>query len=390
MMLRPFALYIHVPFCARKCPYCDFNTYATPDVPESEYVQALLADLRAYAQDARFAGREISSVFWGGGTPSLLSPSAIHMVHAEADKLFGLEAGAEVTLEANPGNPSKSRFEEYRSAGVNRVSFGVQSFNPGRLELLGRDHSPQNARESVRLCVESGIKNVSVDLIFGVAEQTIEDLEADLREAATLPISHISTYALTIEPGTPFFQRQERGLLAMPADELVADMLGRIPVVLASHGFSRYEISNYARSGASSRHNEAYWIGGDYLGIGAGAHSYVASFEGERRVGGSRWSTLALPASYMKAAGTSAAASWVEQLSRESIIFEFFYLGLRRMEGVSLAQFERTFGVPVTSLFGEVLRDLSEQGFVTVDGDLLRLTTSGIALADSVYERFIT
>lgn len=389
-MLRPFALYIHVPFCARKCPYCDFNTYATPDVPESEYVQALLADLRAYAQDARFAGREISSVFWGGGTPSLLSPSAIHMVHAVADKLFGLEAGAEVTLEANPGNPSKSKFEEYRSAGVNRVSFGVQSFNPGRLELLGRDHSPQNARESVRLCVESGIKNVSVDLIFGVAEQTIEDLEADLREAAALPISHISTYALTIEPGTPFFQRQERGLLAMPADELVADMLGRIPVVLASHGFSRYEISNYARSGASSRHNEAYWIGGDYLGIGAGAHSYVASFEGERRVGGSRWSTLALPASYMKAAGTSAAASWVEQLSRESIIFEFFYLGLRRMEGVSLAQFERTFGVPVTSLFGEVLRDLSQQGFVTVDGDLLRLTTSGIALADSVYERFIT
>lgn len=389
MSRTSFALYIHVPFCSRKCPYCDFNTYATLKVPEEEYVQALLAELRAYARDKRFEGRTISSIFWGGGTPSLLSPTALDAVHAEARALFGVEAGAEVTLEANPAYPSKEKYALSKAAGVNRVSFGVQSFDAKRLELLGRDHSPQNAREAVRLCVEAEIENVSVDIIFGVTDQTIEDLESDLVAAATLPITHISTYALTIEPGTPFFQRHERGLLSMPSDGVVAEMLDRIPAVLASQGFSRYEISNYARVGLVSRHNEAYWIGRDYLGIGAGAHSYVASYSGDRRVGGSRWSTLALPASYMKAAGTPSAVSWREELSRESLMFEFFYLGLRRMVGVSLNEFERLFGDSAASPYRAVLRELSDEGFLRIENDWIHLTSAGIALADSVYERFV-
>lgn len=389
MIRAPFALYIHVPFCSQKCPYCDFNTYATLKAPEAEYVEALREDLRGYARDHRFAGRTISSIFWGGGTPSLLSPHAIASVHAEARALFGVEDLAEVTIEANPVAPSQKRYEGYREAGVNRVSFGVQSFDAERLKLLGRDHSPEEAQDAVRLCRAAGISNVSVDLIFGVANQTIEGLESDLRVAASLPITHISTYALTIEPGTPFFQRRERGLLAMPSDDLVAGMLERIPVALSAHGFTRYEISNYARDGMSSRHNEAYWIGQDYLGIGAGAHSYVCSYEAGRRVGGVRWSTLALPASYMKAAGSEATVSWREELSRNSLFFEFFYLGLRRIEGVSLKAFEESFGVPARSLYGDVLKELSLEGFIKDEGDRITLTTSGIALADSVYERFI-
>jgi oxygen-independent coproporphyrinogen-3 oxidase len=228
-----------------------------------------------------------------------------------------------------------------------------------------------------------------VDIIFGVADQTMEELEYDLRAASELPIQHISTYALTIEPGTPFFQRQERGLLSMPPDDLVASMLEFIPTYLTARGFSRYEISNYARGDARSRHNEAYWTGADYLGVGAGAHSYVGSSEGERRVGGSRWSTLALPASYMKAAGTAGSVSWREELSAESLHFEFFYLGLRRMEGVSLQDFERSFGLGARSLYGDALRELSGEGFIRDDGDRIILTSSGIALADSVYERFL-
>lgn len=384
-----FALYIHVPFCAQKCPYCDFNTYATPRAPEAEYVAALKKELQVYAQDARFAGRRISTIFWGGGTPSLLSPIGIGEIHAEAGSLFGIEEGAEVTLEANPSSPSKERYEGYRDAGVNRISFGVQSFHPKRLSLLGRDHSPEDAQKAVKLCVEAGISNVSVDIIFGVAEQTLADLEYDLATAAALPISHISTYALTIEPGTPFFQRQERGLLPMPTDDLVASMLEHIPSYLSSHGFARYEISNYARVDERSRHNEAYWIGRDYLGIGAGAHSYVGAYQGERRVGGVRWSTLALPGSYMQAAGTSTTVSWREELSRDSLYFEFFYLGLRRMVGVSLAEFERLFGVSAASLYGDVLTELTAEGFIQVAGDIVTLTSTGIALADSVYERFI-
>lgn len=389
MIRDTFALYIHVPFCAHKCPYCDFNTYATPKAPEAEYVAALKKDLQLYARDVRFSGRKISTIFWGGGTPSLLSPSAIQEVHAEVAALFGVEAGAEITLEANPSSPSKERYEGYRNGGVNRISFGVQSFHPKRLALLGRDHTPEDAQTAVRLCVEAGISNVSVDIIFGVAEQTLADLEFDLATAVKLPISHISTYALTIEPGTPFFQRQERGLLPMPTDDLVASMLAYIPSYLSTHGFSRYEISNYARGEQRSHHNEAYWIGKDYLGIGAGAHSYVATCEGGRRVGGSRWSTLALPASYMQAAGTPSTVSWREELSQDSLYFEFFYLGLRRVAGVSLKDFERLFGLSASTLYGEALRELTAEGFIQVVDDIVTLTPPGIALADSVYERFI-
>ena len=345
--------------------------------------------LRGYADDSRFAGRTISSVFWGGGTPSLLSPDAIATVHSEARRLFGIDSGAEVTLEANPSEPSKARYAGYRAAGVNRVSFGVQSFSPKRLQLLGRDHSDDDARRAVHLCVEAGISNVSLDIIFGVAEQTLADLEFDLEVASSLPIAHISTYALTIEPGTPFFQRQERGLLTIPPDDLVATMLEFIPAYLSAKGFSRYEISNYARGDRRSRHNEAYWTGLDYLGIGAGAHSYVTRYEKERRVGGSRWSTLALPASYMKAAGTPTSVSWREELSPESSQFEFFYLGLRRIGGVSLDDFERLFGRSADSIYGEALRELSDEGFIHVDGSRVALTQTGIALADSVYERFL-
>jgi oxygen-independent coproporphyrinogen-3 oxidase len=384
-----FALYIHVPFCAQKCPYCDFNTYATPKAPEGEYVEALLKELHLYSSDARFRGRSISTIFWGGGTPSLLSPQAIQSVHEEARKLFSIEHGAEVTLEANPSDPSKERYLGYREAGVNRISFGVQSFAPQRLALLGRDHSAEEAQRAVRLCVEAGIPNVSLDIIFGVAEQTLEDLEFDLEVAASLPIAHISTYALTIEPGTPFFQRQERGLLSSPTDDLVASMLEFIPAHLARHGFSRYEISNYARGDNRSLHNETYWLGRDYLGIGAGAHSYVASYEGDKKTGGSRWSTLALPASYMKAAGTPTSVSWREELSREAAYFEFFYLGLRRTAGVSLADFESLFGISPRSIYGEALHELAREGFVREEGDHISLTTSGVALADSVYERFL-
>lgn len=389
MTADSFALYIHVPFCAQKCPYCDFNTYATPRVPEADYIDALIRDLRWHALDPRFAGRRISTIFWGGGTPSLLSPDAIAAVHREARQVFGIEQGAEVTIEANPSQPSRERYVGYRDAGVNRVSFGVQSFSPQRLALLGRDHSAQDAVDAVNLCVEAGIPNVSLDIIFGVAEQTLEELEFDLQTASALPLKHVSTYALTIEPGTPFFQRQERGLLRMPPDDLVASMLERIPTYLASRGFTRYEISNYARENARSRHNEAYWIGKDYLGIGAGAHSYVARYEERRRVGGFRWSTLAQPLSYMRAAGSSGSLSWREDLSIESLRFEFFYLGLRRTTGVSMNEFERLFGASDRELYSDTIRDLRDEGYLTCSGDIVSLTSQGISLADSVYERFI-
>ncbi len=385
----PFSLYVHVPFCAHKCPYCDFNTYATPHVPEVEYVEALVAELRRYAQDPRFSGRSVSTVFFGGGTPSLLSASAIASIINSAHALFPLEAGAEVTLEANPGDSSREKLAQFRDAGINRLSYGVQSFEDTRLALLGRDHTAEQAKAAVAYAREAGISNISVDIIFGTPRQTLDDLAQDIRTAASLPISHLSTYSLTIEPGTPFFQRQERGLLAMPDDGVVAEMLQTVPVLAGAEGFVRYEISNYARDGRESSHNTVYWTGGDYLGIGAGAHSYVAQCRDGLVVAGERWSTVALPQSYMRNAGSQQVIAWSENVQEHSLWFEFFYLGLRRLSGVTASDFQRRFGRSLWDEYGQQLGELAAEGFVRVDGECVALTDRGIVVADSVFERFV-
>jgi oxygen-independent coproporphyrinogen III oxidase len=383
---EPFSLYIHVPFCSQKCPYCDFNTYAVPSAPEDQYVPALLAELDGYASDRRFAGRELKSIFFGGGTPSLLSPAAIGSVIERATSLFPLQSCAEVTIEANPGQPSQERYEQYRAAGVNRISFGVQSFDAQRLSLLGREHSPDDARRAVADALAAGIANVSVDIIFGVPGQSVQDLEQDLRLATDLPISHLSTYALSIEPGTPFFQRQERGLLKLPPDERVAEMLEILPKRLAERGFARYEISNFAKPGHESVHNSAYWSGGDYVGIGAGAHSFVAQYENGQRVSAERWSNFALPTVYAERVRSSA-VSWKESLNREALMFEFFYLGLRRAGGVSSIEFSRLFGQVIPAKIAEAIEELVSDGFIERAGELIALSERGIALSDSVFER---
>lgn len=390
MTHRPFSLYVHVPFCSQKCPYCDFNTYAVARVPDEEYTEALLRELESWACDPRFSGRSIGTIFFGGGTPSLLKPASLQKVVDRVRNLFGVLSGAEITLEANPSTPSRKLYEEFAAAGINRVSFGVQSFDPDRLLLLGRDHSREDAIQAVELASQAGIADVSVDLIFGVSGQTIEGLQRDIDTACALPISHLSTYALTIEPGTPFFQRQERGLLAAPPDDLVAEMLQFIPQRVAGYGLSRYEISNYSKPGRHSRHNEVYWTGGDYLGIGAGAHSYVARFEGKRLVSGDRWSTLAQPQAYIDGTKDAKMISWRESLAPQALQFEFFYLGLRLMAGVSLQEFHDKFGGEAQERFSKIISELTSEGYVRVDGDVVTLTTDGIALADSVYERFIS
>ncbi len=382
----PFSLYIHVPFCSQKCPYCDFNTYAVSRIPETEYVEALVSELKLFGSDGRFAGRSLRSVFFGGGTPSLVSPAGIGQVLEQAARHFPVLAGAEVTMEANPAQPSAERYAAYRAAGVNRLSFGVQSFDAERLSLLGRDHSPDDARRAVALARESGIENVSIDIIFGVPGQEISGLESDLQSAVELPISHISAYALSIEPGTPFFQRQERGLLALPPDERVAEMLSLIPKKLAASGFARYEISNYAKPGKESIHNSAYWSGGDYLGIGAGAHSFAARHDGATRVSAERWSNFAAPAAYMGRAASSP-VSWSESLDSKALFFEFFYLGLRRTTGVSLEDFSALFGQPVPQNMATTLDELEAEGFIEKRTASLTLTERGIALSDSVFER---
>jgi oxygen-independent coproporphyrinogen-3 oxidase len=388
MTQPPFSVYVHVPFCAQKCPYCDFNTYAVNKAPEEEYVAAVCSELRDYSGIAAFAGRRVQTIFFGGGTPSIFSGDSIVKIVQCVDAQFGIEAEAEITLEANPNHADAKRLPGYRAAGVNRISFGVQSFQEKYLQLLGRNHSADEARKAVERACEAGINNLSVDLIFGVPGQSVEELKEDLRIAGSLPITHLSTYSLTIEPGTPFFQRQERGLLRMPPDAHVAEMLECIPQELVRYGFSRYEISNYARAGNESKHNTIYWTGGDYLGVGAGAHSYVATHSASGALeSAQRWSTLALPAAYISGVATKAAASWRETLNLEALSFEFFYLGLRRMQGVRRSTFVALFGEQAFERYVPILKELAHEGFLVLSDDAIVLSTQGIALADSVFER---
>jgi oxygen-independent coproporphyrinogen-3 oxidase len=383
----PFSLYAHVPFCARKCPYCDFNTYATPRLPEAEYVEALSKELRRFGADSRFQGREIATVFFGGGTPSLLSAEAVASILRVAAEQFPIITGAEITLEANPGDVTYEKLRDFADAGINRISYGAQSFDNSRLKLLGREHTARQAIEAVSMARKASISNISVDIIFGTPDQTLADLERDVDTAAALPITHLSTYSLTIEPGTPFFQRQERGLLVMPEDSLVVEMLERLPDIMSERGFTRYEISNYAREQKESAHNNVYWMGGDYLGIGAGAHSYVAGWRDGALAWGDRWSAVALPQTYIRDAGSSRVVSWSEKIAGESLWFEFFYVGLRRMSGVTADEFKKRFVASMWDTYGDVLRSLERDGFLLIEGDRVYLSKRGVVVADSVFER---
>jgi oxygen-independent coproporphyrinogen-3 oxidase len=266
---------------------------------------------------------------------------------------------------------------------------GAQSFQPKYLELLGRDHTRGQIRGAVEAAEKAGVAEISVDIIFGIPGQTVSEVLSDLQEAAMLPIHHISTYSLTIEKGTPFFQRQERGLLALPPDDVVVEMLRKIPSFLSQHRFERYEISNYARDSRVSRHNLSYWNGHDYLGIGAGAHSFVINPEAGQRSEGLRWSNCALPADYMKRIDEGSAISWQDRLSARSLEFEFFFLGLRKSAGVDLSTFDILFGSVALDRYQKVIGELVAEGYVERAGSVIRLTANGIALSDSVVERFL-
>jgi oxygen-independent coproporphyrinogen-3 oxidase len=400
MSTSPFSVYVHVPFCARKCPYCDFNTYAVAKVPESEYVSAVCCEIDRYSEMPGFQGRSVQTVFFGGGTPSILSSESLARILEAIDSAFGICPGAELSLEANPRDASPAFLEGIREAGFNRISFGVQSFDDERLVALGRDHSSAEAREAIERAVAAGFFNVSLDLIFGTPGQTLSQLEHDLSVAVSLPVAHISTYALSIEPGTPFFQRQERGLLRLPPDDTVVALLARIPEVLAESGFARYEISNYAKVGFESRHNMAYWRGGDYLGVGAGAHSYLARYDARGFIASAeRWATLASPSAFVVAAESGlrvagapdaeSTISWCEVLDTSGLMFEFFYLGMRMVCGVTDQEFHHRFGSAMPKAYMQRLKELVQEGYVDRSGKRFALTTRGVAVADSVFERLV-
>jgi oxygen-independent coproporphyrinogen-3 oxidase len=340
----PLALYVHLPWCVRKCPYCDFNSHAVPasGIAEQAYVTALQRDLEHAVTGA--AGREIVSVFFGGGTPSLFSPTAIARVLEHARALLPFAADVEITLEANPGTVEHGRFSEYAAAGVNRVSLGAQSFDDERLAALGRIHGANDTARAVEELRAAGLDNFNLDLMYALPGQDLRGALADLERAIELGPAHVSHYQLTLEPDTPFAKRPPPRL---PDDEAAWTMQVECQARLASAGFEQYEVSGYARRGRRCRHNLVYWEFGDYLGVGAGAHgklTQVPTGEVERTV------RVRHPAAYLAAASPHERLSEVRTVPASDLPFEFALNALRLLDGFTARQFEERTGLSRSTL----------------------------------------
>ncbi len=383
----PFSLYIHIPYCASKCPYCDFNSYAAASWPEEEYVRALIAELDRRADEPPFSGERLKTIFFGGGTPSLFKPASIAAVIERANQRFGLERDCEITLEANPGTVEYEKLAELRASGVNRISFGAQSFNDTTLRFLGRIHRADETREAARMAHRAGFERLNLDLIFAVPGQRLEDVMADIGEAAALEPDHISAYNLTFEEGTAFFAEMRRGRITPLASDEQAAMYAAVREELPRRGYAMYEISNYARPGREARHNLTYWRAETYLGIGAGAHSFARDKSGG---GGRRWWNERGPARYIaRAIESGCAEAGSETVERALAMGEFVFLNLRLREGFALDAFRARFGQSFDEVFGARAARLFEGAMLERANGRVRLTERGVDLADSIFAEFI-
>ncbi|MBI3898773.1 MAG: oxygen-independent coproporphyrinogen III oxidase-like protein [Gammaproteobacteria bacterium] len=362
----PLSLYIHLPWCVRKCPYCDFNSHALRgELEENRYVDALLRDLTLDAPLA--GGRTIETIFFGGGTPSLFSPAAITRLLAGVREHVPLAADAEITLEANPGTVELARFQGFRAAGINRLSIGVQSFDDQKLHALGRIHGRGEALRAAEAARAAGFDNFNLDLMYGLPDQDVDQALADVRTAIAASPTHLSLYQLTLEPNTLFHAQPP----TLP-DELTIDaMQEALLAQVAAAGYQRYEVSAYARAGAQCRHNRNYWEFGDYLGIGAGAHAKLTNADHITRLSKTRH-----PESYLAKAGTPAARATLHTIARADVIFEFMLNALRLCDGFTSALFSERTGLALADI-EPALRLARERGLLEESGTRLRPTQRG-------------
>lgn len=388
MLLPPLSLYIHIPWCMRKCPYCDFNSHQAKDeLPEAEYIAAVRADLE---QDLALAqGRRLASIFFGGGTPSIFTAKAIGQILQDAEQLVGFEKDIEITLEANPGTFEQERFSGFRAVGVNRLSIGIQSFNDRQLQALGRIHGRREALRAIEVARKAGFDNVNLDLMHGLPQQTIADAVADLNQAIALAPEHLSWYQLTIEQNTVFYSAPP----ALPDEEILADIQDEGHALLLAAGYAQYEVSAYAQPHRRARHNINYWQFGDYLGIGAGAHGKITLAEQGQIM--RLWKTR-LPQHYL--AGRNKIAPAVnghhnsftgggEVLVPESLPLEFLLNALRLREGVATEIFSQRTGLPVSALEPH-WQTLVRQGLVGKDQNRLCTTDLGFRFLNRVLKTY--
>ncbi|ABF51981.1 radical SAM family heme chaperone HemW [Sphingopyxis alaskensis] len=378
-MFEPLALYVHWPFCVSKCPYCDFNSHVRDSVEQEVWRAALLADLRHEA--AVLPGRRVASIFFGGGTPSLMPAATVAAVIAEAAALWGLTDDCEITLEANPNSAEVAAFADLAAAGVNRVSIGVQSFDAQALAFLGRAHSEDEARRAIAMAQEH-FARVSFDLIYARPGQTLAAWEGELADALGFGTGHLSLYQLTIEPGTRFWALAAKGELTIPDGDAAADLFDATQAMTRAAGLPRYEVSNHARPGEESRHNLAYWRYADYAGVGPGAHGRRLRQATERH---------RKPENFIAAVTRNGHGLKVEtDLSGRERATEAMLMGLRLTEGVDLARVEARSGLPRADFVdADAVARLAGQGLLVADGDRLAVTGAGILLLDSILSEVV-
>ncbi|WP_086929567.1 radical SAM family heme chaperone HemW [Agarilytica rhodophyticola] len=378
LQLPPLSLYVHIPWCVRKCPYCDFNSHvAKTEIPTDDYVKALADDLNNDKEMAQ--GRPITSIFFGGGTPSLLPNSAIASIIDMVDNTIGIDIQAEITLEANPGTVEYHDFSALRNTGVNRLSLGVQSFNSSHLQRLGRIHSAQEAESAINRAVAGGFSNFNIDLMHGLPQQSVPQAISDLNRAISLQPTHLSWYQLTIEQNTEFYSKPP----ALPQEDLLLDIFQQGQQTLTDAGYKQYEVSAYAKSSKASRHNMNYWQFGDYMAIGAGAHGKV-SMPQEQRI--FRYRKTRLPKDYL--AKNKRYTAHTENIASENLTLEFMMNALRLNDGIELSIYSERTGLKKENIMPK-LKKLTAKGLLLDDQHRIIPSSLGRNFLNTLLESFI-
>ncbi|MFS9280496.1 radical SAM family heme chaperone HemW [Streptococcus oralis] len=374
MQKKPTSAYVHIPFCTQICYYCDFSKVFIKNQPVDSYLEHLLEEFRFYDI------QKLSTLYIGGGTPTALSAPQLEVLLDGLTKNLDLSVLEELTIEANPGDLDADKIAVLKQSPVNRVSLGVQTFDDKMLKKIGRSHLEKDIYENIDRLKLAGFDNISIDLIYALPGQTMAQVKDNVAKAISLDIPHMSLYSLILENHTVFMNRMRRGKLPLPKEELEAEMFEYIIAELERSGFEHYEISNFSKPGFESRHNLMYWDNAEYYGIGAGASGYV---------NGVRYKNHGPIRHYLNAVEAGNARITEEHLSQREQMEEEMFLGLRKKSGVSMARFEEKFGRSFDRLYGEIIRDLVQQGLMQIDGDRVRMTKRGLFLGDTVAERFI-
>ena len=374
MQKKPTSAYVHIPFCTQICYYCDFSKVFIKNQPVDSYLEHLLQEFHSYDI------QKLRTLYIGGGTPTALSASQLEVLLDGLTKNLDLSMLEELTIEANPGDLDADKIAVLKNSAVNRVSLGVQTFDDKMLKKIGRSHLEKDIYENIDRLKLAGFDNISIDLIYALPGQTMDQVKDNVAKAIALDIPHMSLYSLILENHTVFMNRMRRGKLPLPKEELEADMFDYIIAELERAGFEHYEISNFSKQGFESRHNLMYWDNAEYYGIGAGASGYV---------NGVRYKNHGPIRHYLKAVEEGNARINEEHLSLREQMEEEMFLGLRKKSGVSMKRFEEKFGTSFDNLYGQVVRDLCHQGLLQVEGQQIRMTKKGLFLGDTVAERFI-